>query len=32
MDLFNQNTDYKDNYERRDGISDWILTTVGKVI
>jgi predicted helicase len=30
MDLFNQNTDYKDNYERRDGISDWILTTVRK--
>lgn len=30
MDLFSQNTGNKDSYERRDGISDWVLTTVRK--
>lgn len=30
MDLFNQNTENKDSYERRDGISDWILNTIRK--
>lgn len=30
MDLFYQNTENKDSYERRDGISDWILSTVRK--
>lgn len=30
MDLFNQNTENKVRYERKDGISDWILSTVRK--
>lgn len=30
IDLFNQNTENKDCYERRDGISDWILNTIRK--
>lgn len=30
MDLFNQNTENKNCYERKDGITDWILTTIRK--
>ena len=30
MNLFNQNTENKNYYERKDGITDWILTTIRK--